>query len=66
MATYVLQRHRTEIRVDNVARLVVNVADPLGKLLGIRNCRRQKYVADFVRQQNNRFLPDDAAGYTEN
>lgn len=57
----VLERGRAVVGVDDVARLLVDRADPLGKLHGVGDGRRQEDVADLVRQEDDRLLPHDAA-----
>lgn len=57
----VLQRSGPVIGVNDVTRLLVQVAHPLGELAGIRNGGREEDVAHIVRQQDERLLPDDTA-----
>jgi len=40
-----------------MARLVVQVADPLGKLARVGDGGRQKHVVNVVWQQDDRLLP---------
>lgn len=60
----VLQRRRSVVGVDDVARLLMGRADPLGKLHRVRDRGRQEDVADFVRQEDDRLLPDDTTLYS--
>lgn len=48
----VLQRRGPVLRVDNVTRLLVEVAHPLGKLPGVRDGGRQKHVTDIIGEEN--------------
>lgn len=55
----VLERGRAEVGVDDVAGLLVRLADPLGKLHRVWDRRREEDVADLVREQDDRLLPHD-------
>ena len=71
----VMQRHRSNVRVDNMARLraedatrekilslsylTVQEGDPFGELFGIRDRSREKDVVNIVGQQDDGLLPDD-------
>ena len=57
----VLERRRPEVGVDDVAGLVVRLSDPLCKFERVGDRRREEDVVDRVGQEDDRFLPDDAA-----
>ena len=56
-----LQRGRPEIGVHNMARLLVQVADPLSELSGIRHCRREENHLDSRWQEYDALLPHDSS-----
>lgn len=57
----VLEGRRAVVGVDDVAGLLVDRADPLGKLHRVRDGGREEDVVDLVRQEDDRLLPDDTA-----
>jgi hypothetical protein len=57
----VLQRCGSEVRIDDVTGLVVQVSDPFGELSRVRYRRRQKNEVDVVGQQDQGLLPDHSA-----
>jgi len=57
----VLQRRRAEIGVHDVARLRVDIRNPLGKLHRIRDRGREEHIVHLARQKNDRLFPHDAA-----
>jgi hypothetical protein len=55
----VLKRSRTVIGVDDVAGLLVDRADPFGELHRVRDGSGEEDVANFVREEDNGFFPND-------
>jgi hypothetical protein len=52
-----LQRSRSEIGVNNVARLVVELCDPFCELHAVGNGGRKENITNGVRKKNDSFLP---------
>lgn len=57
----VLQRHRPEVRVDHVAGLALDPADPLREVARVGDGGREEDVADARRAEDHGFFPDDAS-----
>lgn len=56
-----LQRRRSEVSVDDRARLSLDLDDPLAELTRIWDRRRQEDVFDSVREHDDGLFPDDTA-----
>jgi hypothetical protein len=56
----VLQWRRSKIRVHNVARLIMHLRYPFGKLHRIWNRRGKEDISDFVREKNDGLFPNNA------
>ena len=57
----VLQGRRTEIGVNDVARLAVGFGDPFCELHGIGNGGGEEDVADLIGKQNDGLFPDNTS-----
>ena len=56
----VLQRRRSVVGVDDVARLRVSVGDPLGELHGVGDRCGEEDVVDLVGEEDDGFFPDNS------
>lgn len=56
-----LERNRPIVGVHDVASLLVDACHPLSKLHGIGDGSGQECILAGVRQQDDRFLPDNAS-----
>lgn len=57
----VLQGHRAIICVNDMARLLVKMANPFRKLPSIRNSSGQEDKVHVIRQEDNSLFPDHTA-----
>mmetsp|Transcript_14564 Transcript_14564/g.35518 ORF Transcript_14564/g.35518 Transcript_14564/m.35518 type:complete len:278 (+) Transcript_14564:2129-2962(+) len=55
--------HRPILCRDDVARLFLNVRDPIGELVRIGECCAEKHEPDFSREHNDRLLPHHPSGF---
>ncbi|KAI6756802.1 hypothetical protein HG530_011400 [Fusarium avenaceum] len=57
----VLKRRRSEIGVDDVTGLVMDLGNPLGKLESVGDGGGEKDISDLVGKHDNGLLPDDTS-----
>lgn len=55
----VLEGDRPEICVDDMARLLLDPADPFCEFFGVGDCGRKESKFNFLTKQNNGFFPDN-------